>query len=268
MSSPEVGAVVDARDDEVGVPAVDEPELREAHAVDRRAVGRVADGPVAEVDLLHPQRPARRDPAPDRRPVAVGRDRSASSTPGTVEQRAAQRLQALGVDAVVVGEQHPHALDTSRARRRPLTRAASVTSRALARRSARRRSTARAAAAVGPASGRCAPRSSAANDSSVRRPPATSSIVPTSTRFMLRMNASASISNVEQVAARGPSARLHHGAREADVRGLGRRERGEVVRADEQRRALVQRVAPSSGAASAAPGRPRTGRGRASVSRR
>ena len=59
----EVGAVVDAGDDQVGGEAVDQPQRGEAHAVDGRAVGRVADGAVAEVDLLHPQRAARGDRA-------------------------------------------------------------------------------------------------------------------------------------------------------------------------------------------------------------
>ena len=40
----EVGAVVDARDDDVGLEALDQPELGQAHAVHRRAVGGVADG--------------------------------------------------------------------------------------------------------------------------------------------------------------------------------------------------------------------------------
>ena len=49
--------------------------------------------------------------------------------------------------------------------------------------------------AVGPASDRGRPASSPTNDESDRRPPPTSSIVPTRTRFMWRMNASASIQN-------------------------------------------------------------------------
>ena len=57
----EVGAVVDAGDDQLGLEALDQPERREADAVDRRAVGRVADRAVAEVDLLDPQRAAGRD---------------------------------------------------------------------------------------------------------------------------------------------------------------------------------------------------------------
>jgi hypothetical protein len=49
--------------------------------------------------------------------------------------------------------------------------------------------------AVGPASRRGRPERSPENDDRVRRPSATSSIVPTSTRFMWRMNESASIQN-------------------------------------------------------------------------
>ena len=47
----EVGAVVDPGDDQVGA-AADQAELGEADAVDRGAVGRVADVAVAELDLL------------------------------------------------------------------------------------------------------------------------------------------------------------------------------------------------------------------------
>ena len=47
----EVGAVVDPGDDQVGA-AADQAQLGEADAVDRRAVGRVADVAVVEVDLL------------------------------------------------------------------------------------------------------------------------------------------------------------------------------------------------------------------------
>ena len=55
-----------------------------------------------------------------------------------------------------------------------------------------------------PAAERGAPSSSAMKSSSVRRPSATSSIVPTRIRFMLRMNESASISKVST----SPPARL------------------------------------------------------------
>ena len=45
--------------------------------------------------------------AADRGAVAVGRD-DRQLDPGHLQQRAAQRLQALGLDPVVVGEQDPH----------------------------------------------------------------------------------------------------------------------------------------------------------------
>ena len=62
--------------------------------------------------------------------------------------------------------------------------------------------TARCGGAVAPASLRGRPRSRRSNSASVRRPPATSSIVPTSTRFMWRMNVSASIQNSDDLAER------------------------------------------------------------------
>ena len=72
-------------------------------------------------------------------------------------------------------------------------------------------------------------------------PPATSSIVPTSTRFMWRMNSSASIQNSSEVAAAAPLG-AEHVAVEALVVGLGRREGREVVRADERGGARLQRL--------------------------
>ena len=65
--------------------------------------------------------------------------------------------------------------------------------------------TGRARGAVLPAAERGAPSSSVAKSS--RRPPATSSIVPTSTRFMLRMNESASMWNSRMSPSRTHSAR-------------------------------------------------------------
>ena len=70
----EVGAVVDPGDDQVG-PAAAEAELGEADAVDRRAVGRVADVAVFEGDLLDRQRRARGDAARRGAAVRVGGDR-------------------------------------------------------------------------------------------------------------------------------------------------------------------------------------------------
>jgi hypothetical protein len=46
--------VVDARDDEVGVEALDQAELAQPHAVDGGAVGGETAGAVLERDLLHP----------------------------------------------------------------------------------------------------------------------------------------------------------------------------------------------------------------------
>ena len=95
------------------------------------------------------------------------------------QQRAAQRLQALGLDAVVVGEQHLHGLPS----RGYVSAAVAGT---------------RTDASASPCGGAVAPALAArralqqrAKSSSVRRPAATSSIVPTSTRFMWRMNVSA-----------------------------------------------------------------------------
>jgi hypothetical protein len=105
----EVGAVVDPGDDRLGGEALDEAELGQAHAVHRRAVGGVAVRAVVEVHPLHPQRPARRDRARHRRAVAVGRDDRQIDV-GDVQQRLAQRLQSVGPDPVVVGQQHAHDL--------------------------------------------------------------------------------------------------------------------------------------------------------------
>ena len=69
----EVGAVVDPGDDQVRALA-DQPELGEAHAVDRRAVGGEAAVAVAELDLLDAQRRARGDAARRRAAVRVRRD--------------------------------------------------------------------------------------------------------------------------------------------------------------------------------------------------
>ena len=69
-----------------------------------------------------------------------------------------------------------------------------------------------------PAAVRGAPSSSATKFSSVRRPSATSSIVPTRIRFMLRMNESASMWNVEHVALAAPAARRDVARRSAGGR--------------------------------------------------
>ena len=103
----EVEPVVDAGDDELRLEVLDQPELREPHAVDGRAVGREAVRAVVEVDPLDPQRPARRDRARGRGAVAVRRD-DGQLDPRHVEQRAPQRLEALGLDPVVVRQEDPH----------------------------------------------------------------------------------------------------------------------------------------------------------------
>ena len=101
----EVGAVVDAGDDQVGGEALDQAEARQAHAVHRRAVGGVAAAAVGERDLRHPQRPPGGDRAGHRRAVAVGGDHR-QAHPLDAHERPAQGLQAVGLDAVVVGQQH------------------------------------------------------------------------------------------------------------------------------------------------------------------
>jgi hypothetical protein len=103
----EVEPVVDAGDDELRLEVLDQAEMREAHAVDRRAVGREAVRAVLELDALDPQRPPRRDRARGRRAVAVRRHH-AQLDAGHLEQRAAQRLETLGLEAVVVRQEDPH----------------------------------------------------------------------------------------------------------------------------------------------------------------
>ncbi len=101
----EVGAVVDPGDDQVGLEIVDQAERGEPHAVDGSAVACVADRAVLERHLLNPQRATERDRARRRRAVAVGRDHRELDVVEP-DQRPPQRLQALGIDAVVVGEEH------------------------------------------------------------------------------------------------------------------------------------------------------------------
>ena len=84
--------------------------------------------------------------------------------------------------------------------------------------------------------------SSVAKSSGVPKPCATSAIVPTSTRFMWRMNVSAVIQN-SAGRARAQPLGCKDVALEADVFGLRGRERGEVVRPDGRRGARIQRRA-------------------------
>ena len=87
----QVGAVVDAGDDQVGLEALDQPERGEPDAVHRRAVAGVAHRAVAEVDLGDPQRAAERDrprPVAERLPSGAI---TASWTSSSRDQRAPQR---------------------------------------------------------------------------------------------------------------------------------------------------------------------------------
>ena len=130
----QVRAVVGARDDHLRLEALHEPGGREPDAVDRCAVGRVAVGAVPELDALDPQRPARRDRTPGRRPVAVRRDDHELDV-RDLQQLAPQRLQPLGLDAVVVGEQDPHSPECTNQR----ISARAATGRSALRRTPRRR---------------------------------------------------------------------------------------------------------------------------------
>ena len=99
--------------------------------------------------------------------------------------------------------------------------------------------------------------SSASKSASARLPPATSSIVPTSTLTMWRMKASASIQKLEQLARGGSAARAQPlGAQdvalEADVLGLRRGECREVVGAGQGGGARVEQPRGRPGAATTA----------------
>src|SRR5207342_2434176 len=107
----EVGAVVDAGDDQVRA-AADQAQLGEADAVDRGAVGGVAAVAVAELDLLDAERRAGGDAAGGGAAVGVRRDH-VDLDAVEVAQRPPRRLQAGGGDAVVVGEEDAHGPDAS-----------------------------------------------------------------------------------------------------------------------------------------------------------
>ena len=102
----QVRPVVDARDDQVRLLA-QESEVGEANAVHWRAIGRKSLVAVVELDLLDPERRAGRDAPRGRRAVRVGRDEM-HLHPVELAERAAERLDALGADSVVVGDQDPH----------------------------------------------------------------------------------------------------------------------------------------------------------------
>src|SRR5207247_1174113 len=80
---------------------------REAHAVDGSDVGRVAAGAVRELDLLDPERPARRDAARGGAAVRIRRDHG-QLDPGDLQQRPAHGMQASRLNTVVVGQQDLH----------------------------------------------------------------------------------------------------------------------------------------------------------------
>ena len=87
------------------------PELGEAHAVDRGAVGREAAVAVAELDLLDAQRRAGGDAARGRAAVGVGGDH-VDLDPVELAQRPPRGLQAGGGDPVVVGQEDAHRTDS------------------------------------------------------------------------------------------------------------------------------------------------------------
>ena len=102
----EVGAVVDPGDDQVGALA-EQPEVGEAHAVDRGALGGEADGAVVELDLLDPDRRVGGDQrAVPLRLVCGAITRTSTSV--DLGERASQGVQARGADAVVVCQQDDH----------------------------------------------------------------------------------------------------------------------------------------------------------------
>ena len=252
--------MVDPGDDQLGLEAVDQPEAREPHAVDRRAVGRVADGPVAEVDLLDPQRPAGGDRPRHRRAVAVGGDHRRARSPAMRRsaRRSACSPSASIPSSLVSSTRMVLMLRTCPDRwRPPPTGTVSSSSRTRSPRSRRRRGRAH-----GPA--RSARRRPAAVRRAAARTPRahagrerTSSIVPTSTRFMWRMKVSASIQNSSTSRVERPPPAARRRGR-TDVVGLGRRERGEVVGAGEHRRGLRAAPRDRPGTASAAPARARS----------
>ena len=220
----EVGAVVDARRRRASgsKPSIS-PSCGEAHAVDRRAVGRVADRPVVEVGTSWTHSGRRvviMRAIAERLPSGAI---TASSTPGHGQQRAAQRLQALGLDAVVVGEQHAH-------RSHPEIVAVAHDGEV---EPVRGRRVAPPRRADGP---RAAPRSP--RGSAVRRPPRASCRRGPVHVAHERVGLDPEL---EQVAALRPAGVVDV-ALEAHVVGLGRREGREVVRAGQQRRAGVQGV--------------------------
>ena len=98
--------MIDPRDDQVRA-AAQQPELGEADAVDRGAVGGEAVIAVAEIDLLDGERRAGRDAARGSASVGVRSDHI-DLDPVQLAQRPPHRLQARRRDPVVVGQQDSH----------------------------------------------------------------------------------------------------------------------------------------------------------------
>ena len=94
----EVRALVDARDDQRRARARRMPLIGEVHAVGGRAV----DGEALRPELLDAQRPVQRERVAHRALLAIGRDDHHLAEGA---ERLGERRDALGVDAVVVGDQ-------------------------------------------------------------------------------------------------------------------------------------------------------------------
>ena len=198
--------------------ALDQAERGEAHAVHRRAVGGEAAGAVAELHLLDPERVAGRDARAGGAAVRVGRDHRQLDA-GQLEQRPPHHVQAGGGDAVVVGQQDSHRGSLKGMRRSP--------------------GRARAAAPSPPprcAGGPPAARRSASGLDALEHRPDQDPDHVAHERVGLDPEG-------EHVARLLDPLGAEHVALEAHVVGLGRREGGEVVGADERRGAGVERVA-------------------------
>jgi hypothetical protein len=108
--------VVDPGDDQVRALA-EQPEFPEANAVDRRAFCRKARAAVVELDLLDPDRRVGGDSPGGAAAIAVRRDHPHVDVVELTEC-AAQGVQALGADAIVVRQQDDHPADSREGRNR------------------------------------------------------------------------------------------------------------------------------------------------------
>ena len=202
MSSPRLSAVVDAGDDE----SASKPSIRpergrggRSRPACRRWRSRRVPSPKSTSSTHSGRRVVIERAVAERLPSGAI---TASSTLGELEQRRRSACRpSASIPSSLVSRTLMRSHEGSRRRRcRGVSR--------VARHSRRRRVPARAAAARG-ARLACAAARPAARRSPRRSrlPPATSSIVPTRTRFMWRMNASASIQNSSSVARRPPTRR-------------------------------------------------------------